>query len=147
MPFPTHRLRRLRTTGRLRDLVRETRLDPAQFILPLFACPGEGVRREIGAMPGNYQLSIDAFGSNGNSGSGSIIYINPYLQVGAGGSTFSISTSPPQTTAPGGTAQYTVSESGSAGLGNVLLTATAVSAMVRMRSIQPRWSSRLALGT
>jgi porphobilinogen synthase len=59
MPFPTHRLRRLRTTGRLRDLVRETRLDPAQFILPLFVCPGEGVRREIGAMPGNFQLSID----------------------------------------------------------------------------------------
>jgi porphobilinogen synthase len=59
MPFPTHRLRRLRSTGRLRDLVRETRLDPAQFILPLFVCPGEGVRREIGAMPGNYQLSID----------------------------------------------------------------------------------------
>ena len=59
MPFPTHRLRRLRATGRLRDLVRETRLDPAQFILPLFACPGEGVRREIGSMPGNYQLSVD----------------------------------------------------------------------------------------
>jgi porphobilinogen synthase len=59
MPFPTHRLRRLRTTGRLRDLVRETRLHPSQFILPLFVCPGEGVRREIGAMPGNYQLSID----------------------------------------------------------------------------------------
>jgi len=59
MPFPTHRLRRLRATGRLRDLVRETRLDPAQFILPLFVCPGEGVRREIGAMPGNYQLSVD----------------------------------------------------------------------------------------
>ncbi len=32
---------------------------PAQFILPLFVCPGEGVRREIGAMPGNYQMSID----------------------------------------------------------------------------------------
>ena len=59
MPFPTHRLRRLRNTGRLRDLVRETRLDPAQFILPLFVCPGEGIRREIGAMPGNFQLSID----------------------------------------------------------------------------------------
>jgi len=59
MPFPTHRMRRLRATGRLRDLVRETRLDPIQFILPLFVCPGEGVRREIGAMPGNYQLSID----------------------------------------------------------------------------------------
>ena len=43
----------------MRSLVRETRLDPAQFILPLFVCPGEGVRREIGAMPGNFQLSID----------------------------------------------------------------------------------------
>jgi porphobilinogen synthase len=52
-------MRRLRATGRLRDLVRETRLDPKQFILPLFVCPGEGVRREISAMPGNYQLSID----------------------------------------------------------------------------------------
>ena len=59
MPFPTHRLRRLRATESMRSLVRETRLDPAQFILPLFVCPGEGVRREIGAMPGNYQMSID----------------------------------------------------------------------------------------
>ena len=59
MPFPTHRMRRLRATGRIRDLVRETRLHPKQFILPLFVCPGEGVRREIGAMPDNYQLSID----------------------------------------------------------------------------------------
>ena len=52
-------MRRLRATGRLRDLVRETQLDPSQFILPLFVCPGEGVRREISSMPGNYQLSID----------------------------------------------------------------------------------------
>jgi porphobilinogen synthase len=59
MPFPTHRLRRLRATESLRGLVRETHLHPGQFILPLFVCPGEGVRREIGAMPGNYQLSID----------------------------------------------------------------------------------------
>jgi porphobilinogen synthase len=59
MPFPIHRMRRLRATESLRTLVRETRLDPSQFILPLFACPGEGVRREIGSMPGNYQLSID----------------------------------------------------------------------------------------
>ncbi|MGP8245949.1 MAG: porphobilinogen synthase [Bryobacteraceae bacterium] len=59
MPFPIHRPRRLRASERLRSLVRETRLHPAQFILPLFACPGEGVRREIGAMPGNYQLSVD----------------------------------------------------------------------------------------
>jgi porphobilinogen synthase len=49
----------LRATEAIRSLVRETRLHPAQFILPLFVCPGEGVRKEIGAMPGNYQLSVD----------------------------------------------------------------------------------------
>jgi porphobilinogen synthase len=43
----------------MRRLVRETRLDPAQFVLPLFVCPGRGVRREIGAMPGNFQMSVD----------------------------------------------------------------------------------------
>jgi porphobilinogen synthase len=59
MPFPTQRLRRLRATPAIRDLVRETHPQPSQFILPLFVCPGEGVRREIGSMPGNYQLSID----------------------------------------------------------------------------------------
>lgn len=52
-------MRRLRATAPIRNLVRETRLEPSQFILPLFVCPGEGVRREIGAMPGNYQMSID----------------------------------------------------------------------------------------
>src|SRR5215475_1123850 len=59
MPFPSQRLRRLRATPALRDLVRETRLHPGQFILPLFVCPGEGIRREIGSMPGNFQMSID----------------------------------------------------------------------------------------
>ncbi len=59
MGFPVHRKRRLRATESLRSLVRETRLDPAQFVLPLFVVPGEGVRKEIGAMPGNFQLSID----------------------------------------------------------------------------------------
>jgi len=59
MAFPVHRMRRLRASEALRSLVRETRLAPTQFILPLFACPGEGVRREISSMPGNYQLSID----------------------------------------------------------------------------------------
>jgi porphobilinogen synthase len=59
MPFPTHRLRRLRASEALRGLVRETRLHPGQFILPLFVCPGEGIKREIGAMPGNYQMSVD----------------------------------------------------------------------------------------
>jgi len=59
MAFPVNRMRRLRATESLRRMVRETSLDPAGFILPLFACPGEGVKREIGAMPGNYQMSID----------------------------------------------------------------------------------------
>jgi len=59
MPFPIQRLRRLRANESMRNLVRETRLDPAQLILPLFVCPGEGIRREIGSMPGNYQMSID----------------------------------------------------------------------------------------
>src|SRR3569833_986813 len=61
MPFPIHRLRRLRSSEAMRVLVRETRLDPANFILPLFVCPGEGIKREISSMPGNYQMSIDQF--------------------------------------------------------------------------------------
>src|SRR5579871_1383116 len=59
MPFPVHRMRRNRASEPLRRLVRETQLDPGDFILPLFACPGEGVRREISSMPGNAQLSVD----------------------------------------------------------------------------------------
>jgi porphobilinogen synthase len=59
MAFPVHRMRRLRASEALRSLVRETRLAPTQFILPLFTCPGQGVRREISSMPGNYQLSMD----------------------------------------------------------------------------------------
>jgi porphobilinogen synthase len=59
MAFPIQRMRRTRASAQLRSLVRETQLSPGQFILPLFVCPGEGVRREIGSMPGNYQLSVD----------------------------------------------------------------------------------------
>ncbi len=54
-----HRPRRLRRTDALRALVRETRLRPEDFILPLFACPGQGVRREIPSMPGVHNLSVD----------------------------------------------------------------------------------------
>ena len=54
-----HRPRRLRRTGAIRSLVRETRLVPENFVLPLFVCPGTGVRREISSMPGVYNLSID----------------------------------------------------------------------------------------
>jgi porphobilinogen synthase len=52
-------MRRLRSSDSMRRLVRETELAPNDFILPLFACPGEGVRREINSMPGNAQLSVD----------------------------------------------------------------------------------------
>jgi porphobilinogen synthase len=55
----TRRLRRLRTTESMRALVRETRLSPDMFILPLFVCEGEGVRREVGSMPGVFNLSVD----------------------------------------------------------------------------------------
>jgi porphobilinogen synthase len=53
------RPRRLRRTPAMRALVRETRLSPDNFIYPLFVCPGEGQRREVGSMPGVYQLSVD----------------------------------------------------------------------------------------
>jgi len=53
------RPRRLRRTPGIRALVRETHLEPSQFIYPLFACPGEGVRNPVGSMPGVFQLSVD----------------------------------------------------------------------------------------
>lgn len=59
MEYPTTRMRRLRRTEPLRALVRETHLEPGALILPLFLCPGEGVRREIGSMPGVFNLSVD----------------------------------------------------------------------------------------
>src|SRR6266850_2447099 len=56
MAFPTHRMRRLRRSERLRNLVRETRLSPESMIYPIFVCPGEKVRNEIGS---------DAYDDNG----------------------------------------------------------------------------------
>ena len=55
----TRRPRRLRRTESIRALVRETKLSPDDFVYPLFVCEGEGVRREIGSMPGCFNLSID----------------------------------------------------------------------------------------
>lgn len=52
-------MRRLRRTERLRTLVRETRLTPDALIYPIFVCPGEGIRKEIPSMPGQYNLSVD----------------------------------------------------------------------------------------
>jgi porphobilinogen synthase len=52
-------MRRLRRTEAMRSLVRETHLRPGALIYPLFICPGEGVRRAIGSMPGVFNLSVD----------------------------------------------------------------------------------------
>lgn len=57
--FPAARLRRLRLSAPLRALVRETSLTPQDLILPLFVRHGEGVRRAIPSMPGQFQLSVD----------------------------------------------------------------------------------------
>ncbi len=52
-------MRRLRQSAAMRSLVRETRLEPSALIYPLFVTPGREVRREIGSMPGVFQLSVD----------------------------------------------------------------------------------------
>jgi porphobilinogen synthase len=57
MPFPATRLRRLRKTGVLRELVRETTLTPADLVYPMFVQLGEG-RTPVEAMPGIERLSI-----------------------------------------------------------------------------------------
>src|ERR687894_1453404 len=57
MPFPATRLRRLRKTGVLRELVRETTLTPADLVLPMFVQLGEG-RTPVEAMRGVERLSI-----------------------------------------------------------------------------------------
>ena len=59
MAFPANRLRRLRQSETLRSLVRETRLTPEAFVYPLFVCPGKGIRKPVGSMPGVFNLSVD----------------------------------------------------------------------------------------
>ena len=59
MSFPANRMRRMRRNQPLRDLVRETSLEPGDLIYPLFICPGKGVRNPIGSMPGVFNLSVD----------------------------------------------------------------------------------------
>jgi porphobilinogen synthase len=60
VPFPQTRLRRLRRTPVLRDLVRETRLDPGDFVLPLYIEDGLDGRTPLPTMPGVDRLSISA---------------------------------------------------------------------------------------
>ena len=59
-PIPTIRPRRLRTTPAMRALVRETHVDPAKLIWPVFVRDDIDEPREIAAMPGQYQHTIDS---------------------------------------------------------------------------------------
>ncbi|MDA8155729.1 MAG: porphobilinogen synthase [Actinomycetota bacterium] len=59
MMFPLQRPRRLRKNEVIREMLRETRLVPSDFIYPLFVVEGKGVRKEVSSMPGCYQESVD----------------------------------------------------------------------------------------
>ena len=59
MPFPSTRMRRLRYSAGIRDMVRETSLSPDNFILPLFIRYGKGIKKEVTSMPGVFQMSVD----------------------------------------------------------------------------------------
>ncbi len=59
MPFPLYRPRRLRESPLLRKMVRETQLRVDDFVYPLFAVHGRGVREPIASMPGQFRLSVD----------------------------------------------------------------------------------------
>lgn len=51
--------RRLRTNAKIRSLVQETRLSPAELMYPIFIKEGKGIKEEISAMPGQYRYSVD----------------------------------------------------------------------------------------
>ena len=59
MSFPISRLRRLRRTPAIREMVRETRVEVSSLVAPLFIVPGAGVCKEVRSMPGQYQMSSD----------------------------------------------------------------------------------------
>ena len=59
MSYPTTRLRRLRKSETIRNMVRETEVNRDDLIMPYFVCPGKKVRTPIKSMPGNYNFSID----------------------------------------------------------------------------------------
>lgn len=59
MTFPITRMRRMRRSETMRRMVRENHLRVDDLIMPLFVCPGKGVKKEIGSMPGNHQMSVD----------------------------------------------------------------------------------------
>jgi porphobilinogen synthase len=80
MPFPQTRLRRLRRTPVLRDLVRETRLDPGDFVLPLYVQDGLEGRTPLQTMPGVERLSISE--SVGEAGAAAALGIPAVILFG-----------------------------------------------------------------
>src|SRR6201991_3521972 len=79
MAFPSTRLRRLRRTGSLRGLVRETQLDAGDFIYPLFITYGSDRREPISSMPGSDRLTIDhAVGEAGEAPAPGIPAVMPF---------------------------------------------------------------------
>ena len=58
-PYPTGRPRRLRRDAFTRNLVREHRLHPHDFIYPVFVCEGERRREDVASMPGVARVSLD----------------------------------------------------------------------------------------
>ncbi|MGB0387077.1 MAG: porphobilinogen synthase [Ardenticatenaceae bacterium] len=70
--FPVMRMRRLRMSGSLRALVRETVLTPNDLVWPLFVRHGRGIRRPIASMPGQFQLSVDRL----------VEHVAPFVELG-----------------------------------------------------------------
>jgi porphobilinogen synthase len=59
MYYPDYRPRRLRKNENFRRMIRETKLSVDDLVYPLFTVPGKDVKKPIGSMPGNFQMSVD----------------------------------------------------------------------------------------
>lgn len=57
--FPEVRMRRLRRTQNIRNMVQEVQLNMNDYIYPIFVIEGQDIKNEIPSMPGIYQFSMD----------------------------------------------------------------------------------------
>lgn len=57
--FPEVRMRRLRRTQNIRNMVQEVQLNMNDYIYPIFVIEGQDIKNEIPSMPGIYQFSLD----------------------------------------------------------------------------------------
>ena len=89
------RPRRLRRREPLRRMVRETHLRPEDFIYPMFAAPGSGVRQEVPSMPGVARLSADLLVDGGQSRPGRGRARGPPLRAAHAGKTTPAPRPPP----------------------------------------------------